>query len=112
MKLNKKAALLLSAFLVAAPVAFANGKLNKEIAQLEMELVKMETKAGEYKDCSEIKLAREKDKTRIKLDKKKKQAKKEAEKAAKKAKKGLKKAGEEIKEAGKTVGEAFGDFFN
>lgn len=110
MKLNKKAALLLSAFLVAAPVAFADGKLNKEIAQLEMELVKMETKAGEYKDCSEIKLAREKDKTRIKLDKK--QAKKEAEKAAKKAKKGLKKAGEEIKEAGKTVGEAFGDFFN
>jgi len=123
MKLNKKAALILSAFVLTSPLVFADANLSKEIAALELELVKMNTKVGEYADYSEAKLEKAKEKTKKTLEKKKakakkeldkttKQAKKELDKTTKQAKKDFKKAGKSIKDAGKDVGDAFSNIFN
>ena len=112
MKLNKKAALILSAFVLTSPLVFADANLTKEIAALELELVKMNTKVGEYADYSEAKLEKAKEKTKKTLEKKKAKAKKELDKTTKQAKKDFKKAGKSIKDAGKDVGDAFSNIFN
>ena len=56
MKLNKKIALLFSAFVIIQPVVFAESNVLKEIAVLELELVKLNTKTGEYSDWSDAKI--------------------------------------------------------
>ncbi|MBQ1710001.1 MAG: hypothetical protein II032_02685 [Treponema sp.] len=112
MKLSKKAAFVLGAFLLSTPMIFADSKLNKEIASLELELTKMNTKIGEYADMSEAKLTKLKEKTKKTLNKKKAAAKKELEKDTKKAKKNLKEAGNSIKDAGKEVGKTVSNFFD
>ena len=112
MKLNKKAALIFSAFILTQPVIFADAKLNKEIAALELELVQMNTKTGEYSDMSDAKLAKKKEKTKKTLEKKKAKAKKEAEKELKAVKKDVKKAGKDLKKAGKDIGNSVKDLFN
>ncbi|MCR5187514.1 MAG: hypothetical protein K6C97_01165 [Treponema sp.] len=112
MKLNKKAALILGAFVLATPMTFAESSLAQEITALELELTKMTTKVGEYADMSDAKLEKLKTKTKKTLDKKKKKAKKELEKNAKKAKDSLKDAGDSLKETGKDIGNAFKGIFD
>lgn len=104
MKLNKKIAVVMSAFMLVQPVIFADAALNKEIAALEMELVKINTKTGDYADMSEAQLAKAKEKTKKTLKKKKAKAKKEAEKDINNVKKDVKKTGKDLKDAGKEVG--------
>ena len=113
MKLQKKVALVLSAFILTSPLAFADtASLTKEIAALELELVKLNTKTGEYADWSDKKIEKQKEKTKKTIEKKKAKLKKEAAKDGKNAKKELKKAGESIKDAGKSVGNAVSEFFD
>ena len=116
MKLNKKIALVFSAFVLTQPVIFAKGNVLQEIAVLELEVVKLNTKTGEYSDWSDAKIDAKNKKTKKELEKKraqaKKEAKKEAEKDGKKAKKSLKKAGNDVKNAGKEVGNAVKNFFD
>lgn len=112
MKLNKKIAIAMSAFILAQPVIFADAKLNKEIAALELELVQMNTKTGEYANMSDAQIAKKKAKTKKTLDKKKAKAKKEAEKDVNAVKKDVKKAGKDIKKAGKDIGNSVKDIFN
>ena len=87
MKLSKKAAFVLGAFLLSTPMIFADAKLNKEIASLELELAKMNTKSGKYADMSETELTKLKEKTKKTLSQKRAEAKKELEKDTKNAKK-------------------------
>ena len=112
MKLNKKIALLFSAFVITQPVVFAESNVLKEIAVLELELVKLNTKTGEYSDWSDAKIDAKIKKTKKELEKKRAQAKKEAEQDIKKAKKSLKNAGNDVQNAGKEVGNAVKNFFD
>jgi len=112
MKLNKKIAIAMSAFMLVQPVILADAKLNKEIAALELELVKMNTKTGEYSGMSDAQIAEKKAKTKKTLDKKKAKAKKEADKVVKAVKKDVKKAGKDIQKAGKDIGNSVKDIFN
>ena len=112
MKLNKKIALLFSAFLIIQPVIIAKSNVLQEITTLELELVKWNTKTGEYSDWSDAKIEEKIKKTKKELEKKRAQAKKEAEKDGKKAKKSLNKAGKEAKNAGKELGNAVKNFFD
>lgn len=111
MKLNKKAALILSAFVLTTPMTFAASNLAQEITALELELTKMNTKVGEYADMSDAKLEKLKTKTKKTLEKKKKKAKKELEKKAKSAKDKLEETTDSIKDTGKSIGDAFSSFF-
>lgn len=104
MKLNKKIAIVMSALMLAQPVIFADAALNKEIAALELELVKINTKTGDYANMTEAQLNKAKEKTKKTLEKKKAKAKKEASKNVAEVKKDAKKTGKDIKEAGKEVG--------
>ena len=112
MKLNKKIALVFSAFVLTQPVMFAESNLLKEITTLELELVKLNTKTGEYSDWSDAKIDAKIKKTKKELEKKRAQAKKEAEQDIKKAKKSLKNAGNDVQNAGKEVGNAIKNFFD
>ena len=112
MKLNKKIALLFSAFMLIQPVIIAKSNVLQEIAVLELELVKLNTKTGEYSDWSDAKIDAKLKKTKKELEKKRAQAKKEAEQDIKKAKKSLKNAGNDVKNAGKEVGNAVKNFFD
>lgn len=112
MKLNKKIALLFSAFVIIQPVILAKSNVLQEIAVLELELVKLNTKTGEYSDWSDAKIEEKIKKTKKELKKKRAQAKKEAEKDGKKAKKSLNKAGKEAKNTGKELGNAVKNFFD
>ena len=112
MKTNKKIALFFASFILMQPVIFAQSSVLKEIAALELELVKLNTKTGEYSDWSDAKIDAKIKKTKKELEKKRAQAKKEAEKDGKKAKKSLNKAGKEAKNAGKELGNAVKNFFD
>ena len=112
MKLNKKIALVFSAFVLTQPVIFAKDNILQEIAVLELELVKLNTKTGEYSDWSDAKIDAKIKKTKKELEKKRAQAKKEAEQDIKKAKKSLKNAGNDVQNAGKEVGNAIKNFFD
>ena len=112
MKLNKKIALLFSAFMLIQPVIIAKSNVLQEIAVLELELVKLNTKTGDYSDWSDAKIDAKIKKTKKELEKKRARAKKEAEKDGKKAKKSLNKAGKEAKNAGKELGNAVKNFFD
>lgn len=116
MKLNKKIAIVMSAFMLAQPVIFADAALNKEIAALELELVKINTKIGDYANMTEAQLNKAKEKTKKTLEKKKAKAKKEASKNVAEVKKDAKKTGKEVgndlKDVGKDIGKTFKDIFN
>jgi len=112
MKLSKKIAIVMSAFILTQPVMFADAALNKEIVSLELELVKMNTKTGEYANMPDAKIEKKKAKTKKTLEKKKAKAKKEADKDAKAVKKDVKKAGKDIQKAGKDIGKGVKDIFN
>lgn len=111
-KLQKKIAIVLSAFMLLQPVMYADAQLNKEIVALELEITKMKTKTGEYSGMSEKELEKKISKAEKTLEKKKAKAKKEAEKDAKTVKKDLKKAGKELKKAGQDVGDAVKSIFD
>ena len=130
----KKIAVVLSVLFLASQFVFGDAKLNKEIAQLELELVKIDTRAGIYEDMSEEDLEKARKKTKKELDKKREKAKKEAAKNWDKTKQDLKESGKEIEEAtrdarkdigeaakevgngfkdlGKGIGKAFKDIFS
>lgn len=118
-KSTKKIAIALSIFMCLQPVMFAASDIYGEIAALEMELVKINTKAGEYADMSEKELEAKKQKTKKELEKKKAKAKKEFSKDKDTIKKGAKDVGKELKgvgegfkEAGKDIGHTFKDIFS
>ena len=95
--------LVLCAFLMLQPLMYADAKLNKEIASLEIELVKMKTKTGDYAGMSDKALEKRISKTQKTLDKKKTKAKKEAQKNVEKIKKDLKKTGKDIGDSVKSI---------
>ena len=111
-KSGMKIALVLSAFLAVQPVMYADAQLNKEIVALELEIVKMKTKVGDYAQMSDKQVEKKLAKAQKMLEKKKAKAKKEAEKDAEKVKKNLKNAGDDIKDAGKEIGDAFKTIFD
>lgn len=102
----------MSIFMLAQPVIFADAALNKEIVALELELVKINTKTGEYANMSDAQLTKIKAKTQKTLDKKKAKAKKEADKDVNDVKKDVKKAGKDIQKAGKDIGKTVKNIFN
>lgn len=107
---TKKIAFVLAAIMTLQPLMFAvDTALSKEIVALELELTKMKTRAGEYKDLSEAALNRKISRTEKELDKKKARVKKEAQKDAETIKKGAKKTGKDIKNAGKKAGKELKD---
>lgn len=103
-KTTRKIAMAFSFFLMIQPVMYADS-LAAEITNLELELVKMETKVGEYADMPEAKLEAKKAKTKKELKKKK-------DKAKKQIKKDGKKIGNDAKKAGKDIGNAFKNIFD
>lgn len=111
-KSTKKIAMVLSALMMIQPVAFAESSLASEIASLEVELAKINTKAGEYKDMPEKKLEAKKAKVKKELEKKKAKAKKEMSKDKENIKKDAKKIGNDVKDAGKDIGNTFKDIFS
>lgn len=111
-KSTKKIALVLSAFMMIQPVMFAGSSLAAEITELELELAKINTKTGEYKDMSEKKLEAKKAKVKKELEKKKEKAKKELSKNKEDIKKDAKKIGNDVKDAGKDIGNTFKDIFS
>lgn len=111
-KSTKRIVLALSIFLCLQPCIYADSKLNQEIAELEVEIGKMNLKAGEYADMTEKQLEKKKSKAKKDLEKKKEKAKKEAAKDLEKAKKSIKNAGEDIKNAGKDIKDAGKDIGN
>lgn len=112
MKTNKKIALFFGSFILMQPVIFAQSSVLKEIAALELELVKLNTKTGEYADWSDAKIEAKIKKTKKTLEKKRAIAKKEAAKDTKNAKKSLKNVGNDVKDAGKEIGNAVKGFFD
>ena len=84
MKLNKKIALLFSAFVIIQPVVFAESNVLKEIAVLELELVKLNTKTGEYSDWSDAKIDAKIKKTKKEMEKSEHRLKKKPKKTEKK----------------------------
>lgn len=111
-KSTKKIALILSAFMMLQPVMFAKSSLASEITELELELAKINTKAGEYKDMSEKQLEAKKAKVKKELEKKKAKAKKEINNHSKDIKEDAKDIGNSFKEAGKDIGHTFRDIFS
>lgn len=111
MKLNKKILFISAIFVIIQPVIFAKANLVKEIAALELELLKLNTKTGEYSQWSEEKIQAKIKKTKKTLEKKQEKLKKETAKDAEKANESLKKAGNNLKEAGKEFGNAVKEFF-
>ena len=99
MKRTKIIAAALAVFMVMSSVVYADAALNKEIIALELEIVKMETKTGEYSKMPEKQLEKKKVKAKKDLEKKKAKAKKEAEKDKKALKKDIDKTGKDIKKA-------------
>ncbi len=88
MKKTKIMAATLAVFMAMSSVVYADAALNKEIIALELEIVKMETRTGDYSKMPEKQ-----------LEKKKAKAKKEAEKDKEALKKDLDKTGKDIKKA-------------
>lgn len=108
MKKSIKCLLLaISLGLAAQPLMYADSQLHKEIISLELELVKMKTKRGEYASMSEKELNKKIQKAEKELEKKRAEADKEAEAEMEKTKENLKKAGEDVKEAGKEFKDNF-----
>lgn len=103
-KTTRKIAMAFSFFLMIQPVMYADS-LAAEITSLELELVKMETKVGDYADMPEAKLEAKKAKTKKELEKKRAKAKKQIKKSGKKI-------GNDAKKAGKDIGNAFKDIFD
>ena len=99
MKKTRIIAAALAVFMAMSSVVYADAALNKEIIALELEIVKMETKTGEYAGMSDKQLDKKKAKAKKDLEKKKAKAKKEAEKDKEALKKDIKKTGKDIKKA-------------
>ena len=99
MKKTKIMAAAFAIFMALQPVVYADAALNKEIIALELEIVKMETKTGEYSKMPEKQLEKKKAKAKKDLEKKKAKAKKEAQKDTEALKKDMKKTGKDIKKA-------------
>ena len=96
----KKIAGFLCAILLLQPAMFAvDTELTKEIIALELEIVKMETRTGDYSKMPEKQLEKKKAKAKKDLEKKKAKAKKEAQKDTEALKKDMKKTGKDIKKA-------------
>ena len=99
MKRTKIIVAALAVFMAMSSVVYADAALNKEIIALELEIVKMETRVGDYSKMPEKQLEKKKAKAKKDLEKKKAKAKKEAEKDKKALKKDIDKTGKDIKKA-------------
>jgi len=99
MKRTKIMAAALAVFMAMSSLAYADAALNKEIIALELEIVKMETKVGDYAKMPAKQLEKKKAKAKKDLEKKKAKAKKEAQKDTEALKKDMKKTGKDIKKA-------------
>lgn len=111
-KSTRRIALALSVFMCLQPVMYSSTDIYSEITALELEIVKMETKVGDYSKMSDDEIEAKKAKTKKTLEKKKAKAKKQFEKDKKTIKKGAKEAGKDLKKAGQDIGHTFRDIFS